>query len=58
VALAYPINWYSQEGTASPLGVTWIAEDEAFNFALYSKHASEVTLLLYSPTDVVQPACE
>lgn len=24
------------EGTASPLGVTWIAEDEAFNFALFS----------------------
>jgi glycogen operon protein len=52
------MNWYSQEGTASPLGVTWIAEDEAFNFALYSKHATEVTLLLYSPTDIVQPAYE
>jgi pullulanase/glycogen debranching enzyme len=38
-------NWCRQEGSASPLGATWIAED-AFNFALYSMYASEVKLLL------------
>ena len=51
-------NWYSQEGTSSPLGVTWVAEDNAFNFALYSKHASEVTLLLYKREDVAHPFYE
>ena len=48
-------NWYSREGSASPLGVTWIADEEAFNFALYSKYASEVKLLLYSREDVTHP---
>ncbi len=51
-------NWYCQEGTASPLGVTWIAEDKAFNFALYSKHASEVTLLLYAREKIAHPLYE
>jgi isoamylase len=45
-------NWDSQEGSAAPLGATWIANEEAFNFALYSKYASEVKLLLYSREDV------
>jgi len=45
------MDWYSHEGTASPLGVTWVAEDQAFNFALYSKHASDVTLLVYTRAD-------
>ncbi|HEV2275204.1 MAG TPA: isoamylase [Acidobacteriaceae bacterium] len=56
--MAAGTNWYSQEGTATPLGVTWIEEEQAFNFALYSKHASEVTLLLFSAADEVQPAYE
>jgi len=41
-------EWCSAEGLPSPLGVTWIEKEEAFNFALYSKHATDVTLLLYS----------
>jgi isoamylase len=32
--------------------------DEAYNFALYSKHASEVILLLYAKDDVVCPVHE
>jgi len=52
------MNWYSQEGTPAPLGVTWIDDDQAFNFALYSKHASEVTLLIYTRTDVSRPCYE
>lgn len=49
-------RWASQEGTQSPLGVTWIEEEQAFNFALYSKHATEVVLLLYTSDDTVSPA--
>jgi isoamylase len=39
------MNWYSREGSASPLGVTWIADDDAFNFAPYSKYDKETTWL-------------
>jgi len=52
------MNWSSREGAASPLGVTWISEEEAYNFALYSKHASGVALLLYSREDVTHPIYE
>jgi isoamylase len=48
-------DWSAREGSSSPLGVTWIAAEEAFNFALYSKDATTVTLLLYGAADVVHP---
>jgi isoamylase len=48
-------TWFAKEGSPSPLGVFWIEEEQAFNFALYSKHATEVTLLLYVDSDVVHP---
>ncbi|MDF2971782.1 MAG: glycogen debranching enzyme GlgX [Microvirga sp.] len=38
-----------------PLGVSYDPEDEAYNFALYSKHATSVTLLLFSAEDFVNP---
>jgi glycogen operon protein len=43
------------EGTPYPLGVSWIEEEQAYNFALYSRHAERVTLLLYSKDDAVAP---
>ncbi len=49
------VNWASIDGTPFPLGVTWIAEEQTYNFALYSKHAERVTLLLYKEGDVTQP---
>jgi glycogen operon protein len=49
------MSWYSEEGSASRLGVTWIPEEEAFNFALYSKYASQVELLLYSRDELASP---
>src|SRR5689334_1062771 len=49
-------GWASREGAPLPLGVAWVAEDRAWNFALYSKHAERVTLLLYSVRDIVRPA--
>ena len=52
------MTWQRYEGTASPLGATWVAADEAFNFSLYSKHATEVHLLLYSNDDLLQPLYE
>lgn len=49
-------RWAENEGTPSPLGVTWTEDKQAVNFALYSKHATGVTLLLYTSDDVVNPA--
>jgi isoamylase len=58
-ALAAPIvkrsTWEQAEGNPLPLGVTWIEEEQAFNFAVHSEHAESVTLLLYSPADLVNP---
>ena len=51
-------NWYTVEGAPFPLGTTWIAEENAFNFALYSKHATSVTLLLFHARDVAQPVVQ
>lgn len=50
-----PSSWLTVEGSPLPLGVTWIAEEHAYNFALYSRHAGAVTLLLYTERDVARP---
>ena len=38
-----------------PLGVSWIEEDLAFNFAVCAGHAESVKLFLYSPADLAKP---
>jgi isoamylase len=48
-------SWAGAEGLPFPLGVSWIEEERAYNFALYSKHAETVTLLLYREGDPEQP---
>ena len=48
-------DWVAVEGSPSRLGATWIESAEAWNFAIYSKHAHSVTLLLYVETDLVTP---
>jgi glycogen operon protein len=48
-------SWETIEGAPSPLGATWVDGEQAFNFALYSKHAERVTLLLYGAGDLVRP---
>ncbi|MDE3019200.1 MAG: glycogen debranching protein GlgX [Nitrospirota bacterium] len=50
--------WAAEEGAPSPLGVTWMEDEQAVNFALYSKHATEVTLLLYAQHDTRHPAMQ
>jgi isoamylase len=41
------------EGQPIPPGVTW--EGDGWNFALYSRHATGVTLLLYDRENLVKP---
>src|SRR5262245_29546362 len=48
-------TWEQVEGSPLPLGVTWIEDEEAFNFAVHAEHAESVTLLLYSDWDLVNP---
>ena len=48
-------TWSQKNGLPSPLGVTFITEENAFNFALYSKNASVVTLLLYNSASYSVP---
>lgn len=48
-------KWAEVEGLAYPLGQSWVAESQTFNFALYSKHAEAVTLLLFNRSDLTAP---
>lgn len=50
--------WAAHQGSPNPLGVTWIEEEQAYNFALFSVDATNVTLLLYSEEDVIYPVYE
>lgn len=48
-------DWTATEGTPYPGGATWVEAAQAWNFALYSKHAESVTLLFYTDADLVHP---
>lgn len=45
-------------GRPWPLGVEWVVAEDTFNFALYSRHATSVTLLGYTERDPVNPVFE
>lgn len=49
-------TWASQEGSPFPLGVSFVEDDDAFNFAIYSKHASRLTLVLFTEDDLKFPS--
>lgn len=51
-------RWYTVEGSPFPLGVSWVEETLSFNFALYSKHATRVTLLFYTANELTHPVLE
>ncbi|MFH1114987.1 MAG: isoamylase [Pseudomonadota bacterium] len=48
-------GWITEEGSDYPLGVTFIPDENAYNFALYSKNASGLVLNLYRNLDAVRP---
>ncbi|HMA23387.1 MAG TPA: alpha-amylase family glycosyl hydrolase, partial [Gemmatimonadaceae bacterium] len=51
-----PRGWAQQEGLPLPLGATWVPDERAYNFAVYSKHAERVTLLAFRDDDLARPA--
>ncbi|HEX7484594.1 MAG TPA: isoamylase [Vicinamibacterales bacterium] len=50
-----PSPWARAEGLPSPLGATWNAKARGWNFAIYSKHATSITLLLYGRDEFIKP---
>src|SRR5512146_189386 len=48
-------EWTSVEGSPAPLGASWVDTEQAYNFALYSRSATAVTLLCYTVDDPVTP---
>ena len=54
----HAVEAWDHEGGLGPPGATWLEAEQAWNFALYSRHARGVTLLLYSQNDFVQPVFE
>ena len=48
-------TWGRSEGFLTPLGAAWIESAQAYNFALYSKDATAVSLLVYGDADFVNP---
>jgi isoamylase len=48
-------DWEKAEGAPAPLGATWVESEQAWNFALFSRHATSVTLLLYGEKDPAEP---
>src|SRR5881397_774482 len=51
-------NWDAIGGAPSPLGATWIDAQRAYNFAVYSRHATGVTLVCYAAADPAHPLYE
>jgi len=49
------MTWASREGLPFPLGVSRCRDDGAYNFALYSKHATSVRLLLFRADELAVP---
>jgi isoamylase len=49
-------TWEQVEGSPLPLGVTWIEQEQAYNFAVYAEQADSVTLLLFTPPELAIPA--
>ena len=50
--------WEQVEGSPFPLGASWLPEQSSLNFALYSRHATTVHLLLYSHDNLTNPVVE
>jgi len=51
-------SWAATEGLPYPLGASRCADEDAYNFALYSKHATSVRLLLFADDDLERPRVE
>ena len=51
----HTVESWDDEGGIGPPGSTWLETEQAWNFTLYSRHATGVTLLLYDATNFLEP---
>src|SRR5690348_1114719 len=58
VRQAITVEAWDEEGGLAPPGATWLETEQAWNFALFTRHARGVTLLLYNAEDFVHPVLE
>jgi isoamylase len=49
------VESWGDEGGIGPPGAIWLETEQAWNFTLFSKSATGVTLLLYGATDFLKP---
>ena len=49
------MRWAAREGAPLPFGASFVPEEDAYNFAVYSKHATGVTLQLYAASNDFTP---
>ena len=49
------MSWRAHEGSSSPLGCTWVEKYQAYNFALFARHADGVKLQMYRADDLMHP---
>lgn len=49
-------TWEQIEGQSFPLGAVCVENGCAINFAIYSKHATDITLLLFDEDDYLNPS--
>jgi isoamylase len=47
--------WQASEGNPYPLCVTWIEEEQAFNFGVFSEYGIVVELLLFAQDEYIVP---
>src|SRR4051812_6119166 len=50
-------KWRPEEGCPYPLGATWVEQDRAYNFSVYSRTATSISVQLYAASDLVHPVC-
>src|SRR5579862_6971231 len=49
-------GWDQTYGAPLPLGSQWIDAEQAYNFSVYSRHATAITLLLFEPASLAVPS--
>lgn len=48
-------SFTASDGASFPPGAFWLPEEQAFNFSLFSRNATAITLLLYRADDLLTP---
>lgn len=51
-------NWYAREGNPHLSGSVWVEEEQSYNFALFSREATGVVLVIYDDSDFARPIFE